>query len=82
MASNWLRSSEDLKQRTTEPFVRSLYLREIGHYSGKGRHFNFLANSYYCLYPQTTPRYIIITNIGGKYKSVEMKFHENCQNGC
>lgn len=60
----------------------SVLNREIGHYSVKGKQYQFLNDCYYSIYKETTPRYIAIENRNGVYNCVEMKFHSNCKNGC
>lgn len=80
MCSKWLRSKEDISE--TAQILPSIRMREIGKYSVKGKQYNFLNDCYHTIYKETTPRYVVIENINGKYNVVEMKFHPNCKNGC
>lgn len=65
--------------------LQTFLKRERGHYSSKGRHFDFIPTIYYTWFKVNSPRYQVIDrnpNNFDQYQSIEWKFHPNCKNGC
>jgi len=61
---------------------RLLLQRELGNYTSGGKNFSFIRKIYFSMFPQTTPRYIVVDKQNEKYSVIEFKFHPHCKNGC
>lgn len=84
MSNKWLCKQD--KFNSVNKLPKNAYLlianREIGVFSNHGKHFSFLRRIYFSMFPETTPRHIVIDRDKQSVKLSEFKFHPYCKNGC